>query len=472
MTKRTTSVRWPFALLFLILCGITMSCYGASTVKAPILPHADPAIEREFQNVYQAISVVSSTPTTSHNFLSTTHLDTTAGTVVRGDVIVGQGSPATWTRLGIGANNTFLGSNGTDATWTLLTGGGDEVLASTQTNTGPKTFTGTASGNVVPVLINQLGASANALVATSTGTGSFQFNINGRPSGGEQNMIGGVTINGPANSSSFSPALLVLVDSTTNNTNGAGLLEIWEQASAHNSYLLWIHGNSNRNSDEPIRFDGPTYGIDEVSNSTDSTHGRGKWKVISIANGDVDLQIGSDRSWDNSTFKHLLMLHPNNMLDMPGGIILATQDLTNDSAVLTSSDTAATSYITLNSHYVGLTGPLNTTASYWFGLPSTFNNLSQVMIQTDNGRGNNFNVRSLGFTTGGTAGQQLKYNSAAVPTWQNDAKSISSAQIITTAPDYVGEFFYITDGTNAVCVSSGTASGAIVTQASRTVHCT
>lgn len=53
--------------------------------------------------------------TATHNLLSTTHPDTTAGAVVRGDVITGQGASATWARLGVGATGYFLRSFGASA---------------------------------------------------------------------------------------------------------------------------------------------------------------------------------------------------------------------------------------------------------------------------------------------------------------------------------------------------------------------
>jgi len=61
---------------------------------------------------------------TSHNILSATHTDSTAATVVRGDLITGQSATPTWQRLAIGAANTYLGSNATDAAWTAPSGGG------------------------------------------------------------------------------------------------------------------------------------------------------------------------------------------------------------------------------------------------------------------------------------------------------------------------------------------------------------
>lgn len=57
-------------------------------------------------------------PTTSaaHNLTSTIHSDTATGTVVRGDIIIGNATPK-WERFAIGAANTFLKSDGTDAAW-------------------------------------------------------------------------------------------------------------------------------------------------------------------------------------------------------------------------------------------------------------------------------------------------------------------------------------------------------------------
>lgn len=52
-----------------------------------------------------------------HSLLSSTHNDTTSATVARGDLITGQGSTATWTRLPLGAANRCLISNGADAVW-------------------------------------------------------------------------------------------------------------------------------------------------------------------------------------------------------------------------------------------------------------------------------------------------------------------------------------------------------------------
>ena len=52
----------------------------------------------------------------THAMLSATHTDSAAATVVRGDVLVGNSTPA-WSRLAVGGANTVLQSNGTDAAW-------------------------------------------------------------------------------------------------------------------------------------------------------------------------------------------------------------------------------------------------------------------------------------------------------------------------------------------------------------------
>ncbi len=53
----------------------------------------------------------------AHQLLSAQHSDTTAGTVARGDVIVGQGTSPAWARLPLGSPGRCLTSNGVDAIW-------------------------------------------------------------------------------------------------------------------------------------------------------------------------------------------------------------------------------------------------------------------------------------------------------------------------------------------------------------------
>ncbi len=53
----------------------------------------------------------------AHNLLSSLHGDTTAAPVSAGSLIVGQGSPASWTALAIGGAGRCLVSTGADASW-------------------------------------------------------------------------------------------------------------------------------------------------------------------------------------------------------------------------------------------------------------------------------------------------------------------------------------------------------------------
>lgn len=66
----------------------------------------------------------------NHNILSATHSDSTAGTVVRGDLITGQGGSPTWTRLAKGSSGNFLGGDGTDTGWKTLSGTTNQLTVS------------------------------------------------------------------------------------------------------------------------------------------------------------------------------------------------------------------------------------------------------------------------------------------------------------------------------------------------------
>lgn len=330
----------------------------------------------------------------------------------------------------------------------------------------PVSLTAANSSNQIPLSVtqNDVTNNPNVIVVTSTGTGFTKFIGNGRPSGGEQNQAGAVTIYGPnyPSDSGFSPADLVIVDSTTNNTNGAGLLELWEMNPNHDSYLLWIHGDSNRNSDEPIRFDGPTFGIDEVSMSTGivggipGTHGEGKWKVISQAYQTINLQLASNRAYDNTTFENELYVVPSPRSDQQApGLWLTTQDLTDDSGILSSSDTLVYGWNTLNGHRVGLTSPQNPTASWTFALPSTFNNKNEILYQSDNGRGNNNNARSWAFS--GTDFEYSPTGGVSVSSETALAVTISTLSIVNQIQTQDGHNMMSGFNTSG-CFSAGYAS--------------
>jgi len=87
------------------------------------------AIENEINSLERRLTKLRQAGTSTHKILSTTHNDSVAGNVVRGDVIIGNSTPR-WTRLAIGNNNDVLTVVGSDVSWQPPTGGGGgfEVL--------------------------------------------------------------------------------------------------------------------------------------------------------------------------------------------------------------------------------------------------------------------------------------------------------------------------------------------------------
>jgi hypothetical protein len=84
---------------------------------------------------------------TSHELLSATHTDSLAGTVVRGDVIIGNATPK-WSRLALGTAGKVIRSDGTDPSWAQLAHG-DLSGIGTNTHAQVDTFIaskGAASG--------------------------------------------------------------------------------------------------------------------------------------------------------------------------------------------------------------------------------------------------------------------------------------------------------------------------------------
>ena len=73
--------------------------------------YADPSGNLYFNNAL--IAGTGGTPG-MHNLLSSTHPDTTPASVVRGDLLTGQGGTPKWTRFPLCAAGSFIGSNGTD----------------------------------------------------------------------------------------------------------------------------------------------------------------------------------------------------------------------------------------------------------------------------------------------------------------------------------------------------------------------
>lgn len=266
-----------------------------------------------------------------------------------------------------------------------------------------------ASFSTITVTQTQTGA-INAAVITSTGTGIPLLVIpQGFVSNGLQNQKGVVTIGDTVNTRPFS-TYLVIVDSTTDLQNGGGMIEVWSDSPLHNDPKLWFHVQGHDSSPE-IRDDANAPNWEMVNTSTNNAQGLGKFEPAAVAFQGVDLQRNS-RAYDNSTFENVEIMHA---LQNGGGLELAAPLGANGS--LYGIDTAPLQFNTTNNHVIGLTGPMATTAGWTFALPTTPNNLGQVMYQSSNGRGGPLNSRQWDFTTGGSSGQFLTFNTGAAPTW-------------------------------------------------------
>jgi hypothetical protein len=89
-----------------------------TTVQAPGLSEDGMVIYWDNNNVRWDLKTI--TGGANHALLSATHTDTLAASVVRGDIIVGNSTPA-WSRLAIsGTSNHVLRTNGTDVYWGAL----------------------------------------------------------------------------------------------------------------------------------------------------------------------------------------------------------------------------------------------------------------------------------------------------------------------------------------------------------------
>jgi hypothetical protein len=93
---------------------------------------------------FEDLATAGNQPT--HNMLSTTHPDTTQGTVARGDVITGQGATPKWTRLAKGTAGQVLTSDGTDVSWAAVPTQTSALLSATHTDT---TAAAVARGDLV-----------------------------------------------------------------------------------------------------------------------------------------------------------------------------------------------------------------------------------------------------------------------------------------------------------------------------------
>src|SRR5574338_246180 len=109
-----------------ILGGVTMSLGSDATGdiyyrnSSGILTRLPIGSNGQFLNINAGIPtwITSSSAYSPHNLLSGIHSDVTAASVVRGDLITGQGATPTWSRLPIGAQGTILQAGANEPAYT------------------------------------------------------------------------------------------------------------------------------------------------------------------------------------------------------------------------------------------------------------------------------------------------------------------------------------------------------------------
>lgn len=322
-----------------------------------------------------------------------------------------------------------------------------------------------------------LGTNPWATINSSGSSEALLVNVNGIPSGGYQNQIGAITVKTVLGGSPATFA--VLSDSTTDSQVGTGMLELWSNNPLHNDPKLWFHVAGHDSSPE-IRDDANAPNWEMINLSTDNAHGLGKYEPAAIPYQGTTLQVNS-RAYDNTTFETIgewnkLSAGVSDSLGAPG-LYLHAQSLANDSAVISSTDTSQVRFFGLNGSIVGLTGPLNPSASYAFALPSTVGTQGEILYHNGN-RGKNFNVRQMDWTTGGLAGNPMIYQGTAAPIWNTStvlttsSASFSGSNGVNITNGLIGSTISLvnasspftftasssTTGINLVAVSSAIAS--------------
>lgn len=94
------------------------------------------AIENEINSLERRLTKLRQAGTSTHKILSTTHNDSVAANVSRGDVIIGNSTPR-WSRLAIGNNNDVLTVIGSDVQWQPAPGGGGGLTVLDRDDTQP-----------------------------------------------------------------------------------------------------------------------------------------------------------------------------------------------------------------------------------------------------------------------------------------------------------------------------------------------
>lgn len=299
----------------------------------------------------------------------------------------------------------------------------------------------TSSGNDNKPLMSITSTDASngpaGLIVTSTGVGNTLSIIsNGTPSGGLQNATGGavnIKMNGIHEG-------LVVYSSTTDSQAGSSFVLLKNDAPLYNDPILWIE-DAGHESNPAIRIDSHAPDMEWVNESTDTANGMGKWEQAIPYQG-TQFQVNS-RAYDNSTFERVAEWR---MRQKGGGLAIYPAVAGENGNPTATSTTGKLIWLTTDSvREIGIRGPTAASASWYWTLPSTFNNAGEVMYQASNGPD-----RNLAFTTGTSAGKFLQSNGTSAPTWETVSASGGSGIVSD------GTFTWV--NTQGISVSTITAS--------------
>lgn len=173
-----------------------------------------------------------------------------------GDLIVGNGN-ASVTRLGIGANGTFLSSNGTTATWASISGGGLTELA-TGSLSGGETIISSISQSYKSLVISlrdlQQSAGNDSYVAFRNGTTTLDLNRIGA-------FWNGSSRTEYAGNSTFST---IFNTGTSSDQAGSMIYQIWNYATTSPKSFIGFGAGMESNSRAQYVF-GSVYSASAVN---------------------------------------------------------------------------------------------------------------------------------------------------------------------------------------------------------------
>jgi hypothetical protein len=112
----------------------------------------------------------------AHNLLSSVHTDTLAGTVVRGDLVVGNSTPK-WSRFAKGSSGTVLMMGANDPAWTDPTETIQDAIGGILVDSSSIDFTYNDATPSITAVVLPAGVDHNALANLTTGDPHTQYRL-------------------------------------------------------------------------------------------------------------------------------------------------------------------------------------------------------------------------------------------------------------------------------------------------------